>query len=289
MISILMSVYNEEKHWIKKAVDSILNQTYRDFELIIIHDNPVDNETFQYLKDFMKLDNRIKVFQNSQNLGLANSLNEAFKKSRGKYIARMDADDISLPNRFEKQIQYFEKNRYDLLISGLTKVDENEDIIEEYSFNNYNERYFKENIYYLPMTNHPTWLMKRKLFESNNGYRSFKTAQDYDFLLRTLDNEKKVGYLNQSVLLYRIRNSSIGGSNRLRQLLTADYIQKLHTERTKNKEDSFDEKDLEKKTEKSAKEIFKYSKSEITMKKATKKKRINENILLFILNYVIKI
>src|SRR3989338_10709157 len=105
-ISVIMSVYNGMPY-LPEAVKSILNQTYKNFEFIIIDDASTDQST-KYLR-FLK-DKRIKLIKNSKNLGLAASLNKALKFAKGEYIARMDADDISLPKRFEKQVKFFKKH-----------------------------------------------------------------------------------------------------------------------------------------------------------------------------------
>ena len=100
-----MSVYNGEKY-LKQAIDSILTQDFKDFEFIIVNDASTD-KTAQILD---KYDNaRIKVLVNKKNLGLAKSLNIAIKQAKGEYIARMDDDDISLPSRFSKQLEYLQK------------------------------------------------------------------------------------------------------------------------------------------------------------------------------------
>ena len=97
-----MSVYNGEKYLVK-AIESILNQTYTKFEFIIVNDGSSDN-SLKIIKEFMKKDNRI-ILINRENKGLPYSLNEGISIAKGKYIARMDADDISLSERFEKQIK----------------------------------------------------------------------------------------------------------------------------------------------------------------------------------------
>lgn len=105
-ITVLMPVFNCELY-IKDAVDSILNQTYNNFEFLIIDDASTD-ETVSIIKAYT--DSRIKLIEKPINTGLTNSLNQGLKLAKGKYIARMDGDDISLPERFEKQITFLEKN-----------------------------------------------------------------------------------------------------------------------------------------------------------------------------------
>ena len=97
-----MSVYNGEK-WLNEAVDSILNQTFKDFEFIVINDGSND-QTYTILNSYN--DKRLRIINHKSNRGLTARLNEGLDKSKGKYIARMDADDISLPERFKIQIDF---------------------------------------------------------------------------------------------------------------------------------------------------------------------------------------
>lgn len=107
MISVVMSVYNAEKY-LDEAIQSILNQTYKDFEFIIINDGSTD-KSLEIIEKYKAQDERI-VLISRENRGLIASLNEGIEKARGKYIARMDADDISLPTRFEEQIRFMKEN-----------------------------------------------------------------------------------------------------------------------------------------------------------------------------------
>lgn len=110
VISVIMSVYNEPIEWLNMAVESILNQTYRDFEFIIVNDNPSRLENKEVLELIAKKDARVRIISNEENIGLTKSLNVALRECHGEYIARMDADDISLPNRFEQQISFLESH-----------------------------------------------------------------------------------------------------------------------------------------------------------------------------------
>ncbi len=108
MVSVVMSTYNRGD-WLKDAVDSVLNQTFRDFEFIIIDDGSSD-ETADYLADLEKKDPRVVVLRNLENKGLVFSLNRGISHARGKYIARMDDDDVCYPERFARQVSFMEKH-----------------------------------------------------------------------------------------------------------------------------------------------------------------------------------
>ncbi len=114
-VSVIMSTYNRAK-LLPTAIDTILNQTFKDFEFIIINDGSSD-KTAYVLSEYAKKDKRIKVITNSQNIGLIDSLNKGLDIAKGKYIARMDDDDKSVPTRFQHQVAYMEKNK-DVVVTG---------------------------------------------------------------------------------------------------------------------------------------------------------------------------
>ena len=110
LISVIMGVYNPPSYNVlKRAIDSVLNQTYENIEFIICDDGS-NVETKQWLDEIVQTDQRIKCIDNSANIGLAATLNRCIQISKGKYIARQDADDYSDKTRFDKQIDFLEKN-----------------------------------------------------------------------------------------------------------------------------------------------------------------------------------
>ena len=106
MVTVLMSVYNGEK-FLKEAMDSILTQTFTDFEFLIINDGSTDNSV-KIIESYN--DSRIRLINNEKNLKLIASLNKGISLARGKYIARMDCDDISSPMRLEKEVDFLENS-----------------------------------------------------------------------------------------------------------------------------------------------------------------------------------
>ena len=113
-ISVIMPVYNTPVPILKEAVDSILNQTFQDFEFIIIDDCSSDG-SWEYLSSLR--DSRIKLFRNTTNLGIAKTLNIGFRHAKGKYIARMDSDDVSMPDRLRRQFNFMERHP-DVMVCG---------------------------------------------------------------------------------------------------------------------------------------------------------------------------
>lgn len=120
LISVIMSAYNNE-NTIKQSLDSILNQTYKNIELLVIDDFSKDS-TFEILKDYSLEFKNLKIFQNNENIGLTRSLNKLINLSSGFYIARQDADDISKNNRLNYQHEYIKKNKLDFCTSRAINI-----------------------------------------------------------------------------------------------------------------------------------------------------------------------
>ena len=113
--SVIMATYKESIDCLKQSIESIINQTYNDFEFIIILDNPDNKEHIAFINDYVCKDERIKFYINDKNMGLTNTVNRGLKLAEGKYICRMDADDISELYRMEHQKKYLEENDFDLI------------------------------------------------------------------------------------------------------------------------------------------------------------------------------
>lgn len=129
-VSAIMSVFNGAGH-LKESIESILAQTCRDFELLIIDDGSEDN-TLEIMHDYAVKDERIKIIRNQENIGLTKSLNRAMKQATATYIARHDADDVAAPNRFEEQLDALEnKPEYDVVGTNCYFVDTNGEVIDK--------------------------------------------------------------------------------------------------------------------------------------------------------------
>ena len=208
-ISVLLPVYNGELY-IYDAVKSILNQTYKDFELIIINDGSTDN-SLNILESF---DDKRMIIVNQDNQGLANSLNNGLKIAQGKYIARMDADDIALPNRFEEQIAYLTIHpEVKLLGSAIDLIDKDgKKIMTDvpYTGNVFLKKFLKKvgNPF-----KHPTVIFDRELVLKLGGYNEKigKYFEDY-FLWNEIAHHGKIQILNKVLLQYRITPGSIMSS-----------------------------------------------------------------------------
>ena len=117
LVSIVMPIYNSETY-LDEAILSIIHQTYQNWELLVINEFGSNEEGKRIINRYAAIDSRIRLIQNSERLGIAESLNEGLRQARGEYIARMDGDDISLPKRIEKQVEFMENNN-DILLCGV--------------------------------------------------------------------------------------------------------------------------------------------------------------------------
>lgn len=220
-----MSIYNESVSELNKSINSILNQSYRNLEFIIINDNPLNKQLENQLNELVRQDSRVKVYVNNNNIGLVESLNRALGFSHGDYIARMDADDISEPSRIKKQVSCIEQKNLDLIGSSLILIDEQDVQFGTLHFPTRNEqivRFMK----YGTCLPHPTWLGKKEVFDCLHGYRKALYCEDYDFLLRVLKRGYKVGNCDGYDLRYRVRKCGISQSNYVKQYVLRKYLYK---------------------------------------------------------------
>lgn len=224
MISVIMSTYKEDEKLLRESIESILNQTYKDFEYIIILDYPDNDVHKSVIEEYAIKDDRIHFYINEKNMGLTDSLNRGLSLCHGEYIARMDADDISLPDRLERQMEYLEKNHYDL-IGGITEmINENGSLLYSIKSVPTDPKKINKALRYSQCIAHPTWLGKKEVFEKNAGYRHMPLCEDYDFTLRAVLNGFVISNLNEPVLKYRMTSNSISRSNLFEQYLYMSYI-----------------------------------------------------------------
>jgi glycosyltransferase involved in cell wall biosynthesis len=182
-ITVLMSCYNSAK-WLDEAITSVLIQTYRDFEFIIVDDGSVDN-TLEIIKRFAALDSRIVVVT-KPNSGLSDSLNVGIKMARGEWIARLDADDRCEPTRLQQQIELALTNLNLVFIgSGLTIIDEVGSKLNTYCYPTRHMSLLKNLVTARKFPPHASALYRTKIVSDLGGYRSrIHRAEDCDLWLR---------------------------------------------------------------------------------------------------------
>lgn len=240
-----MSTYNETRQELEESVSSILRQSMSDFEFIIVNDNPQNEPIKQLLYNFSYQDPRVLLIENNKNIGLAQSINKAAQIAKGKYIARMDADDIALLNRFQSQYELLETSDYDLICSSYFFINEKSELVQRCA-NVYNQQQLTKLLPIWNTIHHPTVMMKRDVFVAHKGYRNFPCAQDYDLWLRMLTSNCSLYMHNEELLKFRIRRNSTTSSKRLLQVYTMRYIKNLYRQRKKTGTDSYSEEDYQK-------------------------------------------
>lgn len=203
-ISVIMPAYNAEKY-IKEAMDSILEQTWGDFEFIVLNDCSKDR-TEEIILSYA--DERIVYVRNEKNLGVAATLNKGLGLAKGEYIARMDADDISMPDRFEKQVAYLDAHPEVAVLGGLVEIfDEN----EKTTLRNYcaAPEQIKIDLLFASALAHPSVMMRREVISGLGGYdRDFEGLEDYELWCRVAENHD-IAICPELLLRYRIHSAQV--------------------------------------------------------------------------------
>lgn len=225
-VSVVISTYNDEAY-IQEAVDSILNQTIEDIELIVVNDGSTDRtgEILQSIKD-----ERLIILTNDTNKGIAYSRNRAMKISKGDYIAQMDGDDVSLSRRLELQYNYMEKNRNVSVCGAYAKCfGRSNGVIAPKE----NSQSLKCDLLFASPLPHSTWMMRKSDVIRYGLYydETYRTSLDYELMYRSLD-DFEIACIQEVLVKYRVHSKSITGkmkgidNNMVR--IQKQLMQKLH-------------------------------------------------------------
>jgi glycosyltransferase involved in cell wall biosynthesis len=207
LVSVLMIAYNAE-NFISEAIESILNQTFSDFEFIILDDHSTDN-SYEVINEYAKKDNRILVLHNEKNLGIAESRTKCIKYAKGKYIAIADADDISFPTRFEKQLEYLEKHKDCGVVGSFIELF-NSETGKIIGFRKYHEddvRLRKRIFIYSPIAQ-PASMIRKEVFDDIGFYNpEYPPVEDLDIWFR-LGTKYKFANIPEVLIKYRVHQNS---------------------------------------------------------------------------------
>jgi glycosyltransferase involved in cell wall biosynthesis len=218
-VSVLMSVFNGERH-LCAAIDSILKQTFQDFEFIIIDDGSTDHSP-QILNSYE--DPRIRLITNEKNIGLTRSLNKGIDLCRGEYIARMDGDDISLPERLKKQVEFMDHNR-GVGISGTWKRSIGLKSNKKNKFPIRDSEIRCMLLFNNAFCHSSLIISARAIKRFKLNYNpSLKYSQDYDFVVRGTEYFS-VANIPKVLIAYRFHAHQIAESNRAKQIKVADRV-----------------------------------------------------------------
>ncbi|MDR0332225.1 MAG: glycosyltransferase [Dysgonamonadaceae bacterium] len=222
-ISVLMPVFNTERY-LKQAIDSILSQTFKDFEFVIINDGSTDSSEEIILS---YNDSRIKYYKNAENIGLIATLNKGVDLCNGRFVARMDADDISLPERLQKQLDFLNANPQFVMLGGdMEVIDENNQHIKNV------QKYcpphlIRTQLFLESAFAHPTVLIRKDIlaeFRYNAGYIH---AEDY-FLWSQIAFKYPVANLPETLIKYREHQQSVSKKYQHQQQDTVKKIYAYH-------------------------------------------------------------
>ncbi len=277
LVTVLMPAFNSER-FLRQSIESILSQTYKNFEFIIINDGSTDNSA-AILRQYK--DKRIRFINRKVNLGLDANLNYGFKIAKGKYIARMDSDDISLPTRLEKQVAFLEKNPlYGLLGTQYANISETGEIIE-ISGQLLSDQEIKFAISSMNTFCHPTVMFRTSVIRKHGMQydHAFYPYEDYELWTRIV-KKTKVANLDEVLLFYRLNSTGMSLSDPKRMFGGANKFSNMQRK---------SQKDLPTITLPFLYEIIKgknkYSKSKTILNQ----KKYNTNLMLGYQTYLYKV
>lgn len=210
LVSVVIPCYNAEKY-VEMAIRSIMNQTYTNLEILIIDDCSKDS-TYEILENLAKYDKRIILEKNEQNLKIVKTLNKLVLKANGKYIARMDADDISAPNRIEKQVNFLESNKdYGICGTNAWRINCNNRMIGK-SLLPTEDNEIKIVSDFFCVFYHPSVMIRSELYKKNLYREEYLYAEDMELWQRLLKVTKGKN-LKEKLFYYRIISSSASNNS----------------------------------------------------------------------------
>jgi glycosyltransferase involved in cell wall biosynthesis len=215
-LTVLMSVYNGSAY-LREAIDSILSQSFTQFEFLIIDDCSTDN-SWQILQEYADRDSRIRLFQNQQNLGLTKSLNRGLTLAQGNYIARQDADDIALPDRLKQQVDVLNQQPEVVLVScELEWIDEAGELIARMERSCCSELIPWHLLFYNHVGGHSQVMYRRQTVLATGGYSEVRRySQDYELWCR-LAKAGEIVMLPDVLQIQRIHRNAISSQKRSEQ------------------------------------------------------------------------
>lgn len=205
LVSVILPVYNEY-NFLQEAIDSVINQSYPNIEIIIVNDGSTSRKVEEIcLRNITKI-----TYLKKENGGVASALNCAINASKGEYIARMDGDDISYPERIWKQVEFLEKNEaIDICGTNFAYIDENDSVIWRSNLPLEDYKIKIQNIFQNSLC-HPSVMFRRKVFNNNLRYDENIKAEDYELWLRI---EEKVKFANLRECLFGYRKNTLSVTN----------------------------------------------------------------------------
>lgn len=228
-VSLIMSVYNGEA-FLEETINSVLKQTFADFEFVIVNDGSTD-KSLEIINQFIAKDSRVKVVNNVKNIGLTKSLNIGIQHSIGEYIARLDAGDFSYPQRFEEQVKFLDQNQdVGLVGSWAYVVDESRNKLKELKYPLNDKEIKKSLIKYNPFV-HSSIMFRKSVVSQIEFYNTdYFYAQDYELYFR-LWPYTQFANIPSFLVEYRRYSESITSTKNKEQVLFANKSRKYAIEK----------------------------------------------------------
>lgn len=219
VISVLMPVYNGSRY-LTEAVESILTQSFRDFEFVIVDDGSTD-DSLTILESYAAKDDRIRLISRP-NTGIVGALNDGLAAARGEFVARMDADDIAMPERFSRQVDFLRANLDVVCVGcGALQIDSRGNHLIPWTLPLDDETIQSQHLKGSTSLVHPGVMFRREAVAAINGYNSaIPVAQDLDLWLR-LGEKGRLANLPNLLLKYRVHDNTISNSRQQEQLAYA--------------------------------------------------------------------
>tara|TARA_X000000950_G_C13806676_1_gene615864 strand:+ start:53 stop:871 length:819 start_codon:yes stop_codon:yes gene_type:complete len=209
-VSVIVSFYKEKKI-LNKSLQSLIKQTFKDFEIILLSDG-AEEETIKIAKKFVNKKNNVLYFESKKNLGLTKMLNIGLKYSRGTFLARHDSDDVSAISRFEKQVKFLNKNNhFDIIGSNAVYLNKKNKINIQMPET---DEQIKKKLIFKNTIIHSSVMMRKRIFKNISYNEKFKRCQDYELWLR----------LRSRFMFYNIQKNLVIRHNTSKKFLFSELI-----------------------------------------------------------------
>ncbi len=236
LVSVIICVYKEPLSWVRQAFESIISQTYKNLEIISVLDDPASCGDLSAYLERLATEGTIRLIRNARNLGAGRSRQVAIENSRGEFIAIMDADDISTPERIEREMEAI--SFCDIVCSQAELIDEAGNTI---GFSPDETPEINKTLPHGNIIFNPSVLIRKSAYEQCGGYRSLSVSEDYDLWLRMLLKGKVFSRIDQRLIKYRMRDTSLSHarSNVFKVHLTTSFLQSQYNRAKRSKKDTY--------------------------------------------------
>ena len=207
LVSIIIPFY-KKKEYIFKTVNSILNQSYTNYEIIIVYDDE-DLSDFDYLKELFKSINKIRMIKNLQNIGAGLSRNKGIVNARGKFIAFLDADDIWKKHKLKNQINFMKKKNLKFTHTSYEVIDKNDKVLGERISRNFEK---VDDLIKSCDIGLSTVIIKKEIIDHQTKFPNLKTKEDFVLWLKILQKNISISYFNQTLSSWRKLDNSLSSS-----------------------------------------------------------------------------